>query len=98
MADRGSTELVHLGFDDETLCNLNGSMFEHTTTLDVGCGRHKLPNSIGIDMLKLDGVDVVHDLNSSGWPIPAASTRSNTSSERTCSLARCIESRKTAAK
>jgi hypothetical protein len=45
-------------------------MFENISTLDVGCGPHKLPNAIGIDMLKLDNVDVVHDLNAAGWPLP----------------------------
>ena len=31
--------------------------------IDVGCGSSKLDGFIGIDSLKLDGVDIVHDLN-----------------------------------
>jgi 2-polyprenyl-3-methyl-5-hydroxy-6-metoxy-1,4-benzoquinol methylase len=31
--------------------------------LDIGCGRTKLPNSIGLDQLNLPGVDIVADLN-----------------------------------
>lgn len=33
------------------------------TIIDLGCGRRKYPNSIGIDRIKLEGVDVVVDLN-----------------------------------
>ena len=36
--------------------------------LDVGCGQCKFKGSVGIDMQPLDGVDVVHDLNSFPWP------------------------------
>ncbi len=32
-------------------------------TLDIGCGRNKLPGSIGVDYLLLPGVDCVADLN-----------------------------------
>lgn len=31
--------------------------------LDIGCGRKKLPNSIGLDRVVLPGVDVVSDLS-----------------------------------
>lgn len=31
--------------------------------IDLGCGRRKDPNSIGIDIVKLEGVDIVADLN-----------------------------------
>lgn len=36
-------------------------------TLDIGCGRHKLPGAIGVDQLSLPGVDVVADLSK---PLP----------------------------
>jgi SAM-dependent methyltransferase len=32
-------------------------------TLDIGCGRRKLPGSIGLDAHRFPGVDVVADLN-----------------------------------
>lgn len=38
-------------------------------TLDVGCGNAKRQGSTGIDLVKLPGVDIVHDLNSFPWPI-----------------------------
>jgi len=31
--------------------------------IDLGCGRRKYPNSTGIDGVKLEGVDIVADLN-----------------------------------
>ena len=36
--------------------------------LDIGCGKHKWPGSIGLDIAPLDGVDVVHDLNQFPYP------------------------------
>lgn len=36
--------------------------------LDVGCGIDKVPGAIGLDKLKLPGVDVVYDLNEFPWP------------------------------
>lgn len=38
--------------------------------LDIGCGGSKQPGFIGIDMLELDGVDIVHDLEETPWPLP----------------------------
>lgn len=35
--------------------------------LDVGCGTNKVPGAIGIDKVKLDCVDIVHDLNKFPW-------------------------------
>ncbi|MBK1989592.1 methyltransferase domain-containing protein [Sphaerospermopsis aphanizomenoides BCCUSP55] len=37
--------------------------------LDIGCGRNKLANSVGMDFLDLPGVDIVADLNQ---PLPIA--------------------------
>jgi predicted SAM-dependent methyltransferase len=36
--------------------------------LDIGCGKNKLPGSVGIDIVPLEGVDVVHDLNQFPYP------------------------------
>lgn len=38
--------------------------------LDIGCGNHKWPGSIGLDIVPLEGVDVVHDLNQFPYPFP----------------------------
>lgn len=38
--------------------------------LDLGCGGHKRPGSIGVDIVPLPGVDVVHDLASVPYPLP----------------------------
>lgn len=37
--------------------------------LDVGCGTAKTKGAIGIDRIKLNGVDIVHDLNKFPWPL-----------------------------
>jgi len=37
--------------------------------LDIGCGKHKVhPNAIGVDSVKVPGVNVVHDLDSFPYP------------------------------
>ena len=36
--------------------------------LDLGCGENKVPNSIGLDNVKLTGVDVEHDLLDFPYP------------------------------
>ena len=36
--------------------------------LDVGCGGRKLRGSIGMDILRLPGVDVAHNFNQVPWP------------------------------
>lgn len=41
--------------------------------LDVGCGDAKVKGAVGIDCVKLPGVDIVHDLNSYPWPLKANS-------------------------
>jgi len=38
--------------------------------LDIGCGGNKQPNFVGMDLRKLSGVDIVHDLQIFPWPIP----------------------------
>jgi len=37
--------------------------------VDLGCGANKYPGSIGIDRLKLKGVDIVRDVESSPLPL-----------------------------
>ena len=38
--------------------------------LDIGCGEHKTQSFIGMDARKIDGVDIVHDLEVFPYPIP----------------------------
>jgi len=38
--------------------------------LDLGCGEHKQPGFVGIDVRDLPGVDIIHDLNVHPWPLP----------------------------
>jgi len=39
--------------------------------LNLGCGKTRIPNSIGVDTVKIEGyVDVVHDLNQVPYPFP----------------------------
>jgi SAM-dependent methyltransferase len=44
-------------------------LFRNKLVLDIGCGRSKLPGSIGLDQHPLPGVDVVADLDG-GLPFP----------------------------
>ena len=36
--------------------------------LDMGCGNHKIPGAVGIDFVKIKGVDIVHNLNKIPYP------------------------------
>lgn len=38
--------------------------------LDVGCGEAKQPGFIGLDKRPLDGVDIIHDVETFPWPLP----------------------------
>jgi SAM-dependent methyltransferase len=38
--------------------------------LEVGCGPSKSPGSVGLDRVALPGVDVVHDIDVTPWPLP----------------------------
>lgn len=40
--------------------------------LDIGCGGNHDPSWIGIDIQKLPGVDIVHDIETYPWPLPDA--------------------------
>jgi len=39
--------------------------------LDLGCGRHKVPGTLGVDRARLPGVDLVVDLDSVPYPFAA---------------------------
>lgn len=41
---------------------------ETKKVLDIGCGNHKVPGAIGLDSVKIEGVDIVHDLNKIPYP------------------------------
>jgi len=41
--------------------------------LDIACGHHKSSGWTGIDIQRLPGVDIVHDLNLHPWPIESES-------------------------
>ena len=36
--------------------------------LDVGCGPNKVDGAIGVDIVAIEGVDIVHDLSHFPWP------------------------------
>lgn len=41
--------------------------------LDIACGGNKQEGFLGIDIRKLDGVDIVHDLEKFPWPLNSGS-------------------------
>ena len=43
---------------------------DRPTKLNVGCGTQILPGWVNLDRCKLEGVDIVHDLDSMPWPFP----------------------------
>lgn len=43
------------------------------TKLDVGCGSRKRIGFNGMDIVALEGVDIVHDMNVAPWPIDSNS-------------------------
>ena len=55
----------------EQLATKNRS--ESCRTLDVGCGKYKIPGAIGIDRSSGPGVDVLYDLDEYPWPFPDSS-------------------------
>ncbi|HEV8712620.1 MAG TPA: class I SAM-dependent methyltransferase [Candidatus Binatia bacterium] len=38
--------------------------------LDLGCGAKKVPGAFGVDVVSLPGVDLVHDLEATPYPLP----------------------------
>ena len=48
-------------------------MTANKKVLDLGCGPHKLPGAVGIDLQQLPGVDVVHNLDIFPYPFEANS-------------------------
>lgn len=49
-------------------------IFGKLKVLHLGCGASKLKGTIGVDLLKLPGVDVVHNLDDYPWPFADNST------------------------
>jgi SAM-dependent methyltransferase len=45
-------------------------MNDNTTILDLGCGRRKRPDAIGMDRNPQSHADVLHDLNQFPYPFP----------------------------
>ena len=43
-------------------------MKQKKTILHLGCGPHKIPGSIGVDINKNIGADIIHDLNKFPYP------------------------------
>lgn len=41
--------------------------------LDIACGSRKVPGCVGIDVARLPGVDIVHDLRNYPWPVESDS-------------------------
>lgn len=41
--------------------------------LDVGCGSKKRKGFVGMDVVPIEGVDIVHDMNLKPWPIESNS-------------------------
>lgn len=37
--------------------------------LDIGCGANKAKEAVGMDIRRLPGVDIIHDLEETPWPI-----------------------------
>lgn len=40
--------------------------------LDLGCGAKKVPGAFGVDAVSLPGVDLVHDLQATPYPLPGS--------------------------
>lgn len=38
--------------------------------LDIGCGANKHPGAVGLDIRPLPTVDIVHDFETTPWPLP----------------------------
>ena len=50
---------------------INKLLGEHSgIRLDIGCGENKQPGFVGMDARALSGVDIVHNVEDSPWPLP----------------------------
>lgn len=51
---------------------INRELFKRKSgiRLDVGCGNFKQKGYVGLDIGKLPGVDIVHDVQKFPWPVP----------------------------
>jgi SAM-dependent methyltransferase len=41
------------------------------SVLHLGCGSRKIVGAMGVDVLAMPGVDMVHDLEKTPWPLPS---------------------------
>jgi SAM-dependent methyltransferase len=53
-----------------SMTNDDGNSTDENKALHIGCGLHKMPGSIGLDITSLPGVDVVLDLDREKLPFP----------------------------
>ena len=53
-----------------------------TPTLDVGCGNNKIPGAVGIDLVAGTQADIVHDLNTTPWPLESACSDTKPAAKR----------------
>lgn len=51
----------------------HGSEGARRKSIDLGCGRRKVPGALGLDRVQVEGVDIVHDLDVKPYPIPSDS-------------------------
>ncbi|KND48429.1 MAG: Alternative oxidase/tellurite resistance protein TehB [Parcubacteria bacterium C7867-005] len=49
------------------------NIFSNKKVLHIGCGSSKLRGALGMDILKLPGVDLVHNLDETPWPVEDSS-------------------------
>lgn len=54
---------------------MNKKLFQSRSgiRLDLGCGENKQKGWVGMDVRKVKGVDIVHDVQKFPWPIPSNS-------------------------
>jgi SAM-dependent methyltransferase len=49
---------------------IEGYLNARRAVLDLGCGAQKVPGAFGVDTISLPGVDLVHDLEATPYPLP----------------------------
>src|SRR5712692_7458983 len=64
------TILSNTHTDGASMTNDGDNSIDEQKALHIGCGVHKMPGSIGLDITALPGVDVVLDLDREKLPFP----------------------------
>lgn len=59
-----------MGKTSPSVARILASRKNEIIKIDLGCGEHKPEGFIGMDVRKLPGVDVVHDMEKTPWPFP----------------------------